>query len=508
MPGEVAFVMSGDERKAVEAYLKVARAEDEVTNAGKRAAKQSKQTSNALGQTSERAGDISKKAREMRREMAGALGVPLTMAAGVQSALSGVKAILIGINEEASKAAQSLQDQRAGFKRLAQVAESPEDFKRLMAQGRQFAESAGISPLQGALTAFDIRSKGLSKDLPLFMEMSKLVEDPGVGPEAVQKVKANFPKQAGTSRQIVNQMLKAAESSVASFDEFAPLLAAASTQMKKAGASPEEVMAAVSAATANAPNKEAAALRMGSLGQGITRLGIEGETFRERANIALLARARGLEMQERLGGKEGVDALRKDKKAMAALPQADKLALDVLKMEAGSREFSEGLAFYSSQREQIDELVGVLRRVKMETGGARDILAGKQGIFELPEYAAVERNARATTGEELAAIDRFGRERTNTGAKIKELRRKSLQEGESPADLYFRTKGAETAEFLGAGEQGVETGGKAGVGLWHMNAIYYLQQSIERLISVFSDSEKKREKSVFGNGQKVQDNGK
>jgi len=207
----------------------------------------------------------------------------LTAAAGYVSFASAIglaKKAMRELTEEGRRASQSLEQAVPGRKKLVQVSGGdPAEFNRLvgLSQGIQTTYGMGEDPATDLV--FAAKSATQLANLGMIAKTSKF-GDPAAMLTAVSKVQGAFGKgEGGTGRQILNKVIKAAERSEVSIQDFAPQLATFAATAARVGFSDESAMAALSQLTFATKSPEIAGTQLRAFLSTADREGFIGKDF-------------------------------------------------------------------------------------------------------------------------------------------------------------------------------------------------------------------------------------
>lgn len=178
-----------------------------------------------------------KKSTKIFDSMFGGLG----RIAGTAIGLGAVVQQMSKINQEAKAGAAALDQELDIRKKLAQIGVKPPFV-------HEIAASSGLTFEKAGNVVFTALSAGFSRAevRDLTPGLSKIVTDPSELFGTVQKLKTQFGAEAGTSREILNKVLKAAQSSPEGFQELAPEAVKAAAALQSIGGTQEELLAAAS----------------------------------------------------------------------------------------------------------------------------------------------------------------------------------------------------------------------------------------------------------------------
>jgi len=206
----------------------------------------------------------------------------------VGSAIAGIKGHLDEIHQRSQDLATKQQVAERPTAMLAQLAETPEDMKRMVAQRDELFASGAAPTLEAASQyVFSIYSAGAEKEFDLFKDLGKtaLVQDPDKIAKAGRTLQAAMGvEEAGTYRQLVSKAIAAAGPSPTEADEILEAAAQSGTGAKALGLTDEELLAATGIVSEAAGGAALGGTKMASLMRSLQKIragktgGEEGES--------------------------------------------------------------------------------------------------------------------------------------------------------------------------------------------------------------------------------------
>jgi hypothetical protein len=249
------------------------------------------------------------------------LGLIATAVMGVKSAWDYVADSTQKANEERRKYADKQTEASRGLGELAQLADTPEDLKRMVAAAKQTYREGGAATLGGAAQLqFSLESSGMAK----YRGDVSALQSTGVVSDAASLVDAASAlqtalgvKETGEFSQIVSKSLGAAKIALARTEEVTQAAALSGGQAKALGLSDEELLAAVATTSKVTGSAQAAGTQVQSLLKQIEKFGIEGgylesgKTLKEQVNAIQGLVDSGANVRDVLGDRqEGINAFR------------------------------------------------------------------------------------------------------------------------------------------------------------------------------------------------------
>jgi hypothetical protein len=252
-----------------------------------------------------------------------ALSQVMTFGAGVLSvgtAISGMTAALRGAREETDRLAQSQREATPDLAELAQMAETPADMQRMVAEAKKTFTEGGASSLgaAGALQ-FRLESAGVADLRKAFSDLqsSGLVRDTAVLADSAAALDAALGgAETGGFRALISKGFGASKGAPATVEQILQGAALGGAQAKAIGISDEQLLAAMST-VAKVSGPERAATQVQSFLKQVEKFGIgegylqKGQTLREYVQSIQQQVSGGEDIRDILGDRqEGITAFR------------------------------------------------------------------------------------------------------------------------------------------------------------------------------------------------------
>lgn len=231
----------------------------------------------------------------------------------IAAAAAGVKKVLDAVRQESETLGTKQFTEAPSLGMLAQVADTPEDLRRLEGEAKKtFAEGGARTIPEAAKLQFALESGGVGALRADFsrLQASGLVPDASMMAESAIKLRAGMgEKETGDFRNVVSKAFGGAKLGLGSAEELLQATASVSTQASRLGLTDEEVMAGISTMSAVVGPAEAAT-QMEALLKGIEVEGIGGQflqpgkTLRQQVQRIKELEAGGQDIREMLGGRQ------------------------------------------------------------------------------------------------------------------------------------------------------------------------------------------------------------
>lgn len=341
-----------------------------------------------------------------------------TRLGGIATAAMAAKAALSAQREEAEAMGQMQSEQAPTLGMLAQVADTPEDLKRLQDEAKKtFAEGGAKTLGEAAALQFSLESGGVGNLRGDFsrMQASGLVPNAALMAEAAIKLTAGMgAAETGDFRSVISKAFGAGKLGLGSAEELLSAAASTSSQASRLGLKDEEVLAAISTASAVEGPQEART-QIEALLKGIEVEGIGsgllqgGKSLQEQvAAIAALEKS-GVDIREILGGRQeavkgfGILSSAQGQQAMAAnleniersvqedwfgqkvaMAEATPMnAAAILARKKGAKKQlgAEETGIYENLADAVDDDIAAKTREKYGGGWLGDLAAGGHRAF-------------------------------------------------------------------------------------------------------------------------------
>lgn len=205
--------------------------------------------------------------------------------ASLQGAIRLTTGIISEMRREEEKAKAATAASRAPMSELAQLAESPEEFKQLTDMARRIYQAGGAMDMsQAAQLTFSLASVGAQKDESLFVSMARsgMVRDAaGVADSAMMLKSAMGEAETGSNTEMISKALGAAKYAPGKAEDIFAATASAGASAAALRLKDEETMAAT-AVVSLAVGTEEAGTAMDSLLRGLGQAQAERITMMRR----------------------------------------------------------------------------------------------------------------------------------------------------------------------------------------------------------------------------------
>ena len=264
------------------------------------------------------AGAASKQAGDQHREAFGASAITrmaglISVADGVRRAFGYVAETIRAANAEVDAMSQKQAEQAPSLGMLAQVADTQEEFQRLVGEAKKTHAEGGARTLpEAAALQFALESGDagyLRADFSRLQATGLVPNATMMAESAIKLIAGMGAKEAGDFRTVVSKAFGGAKLGLGSAEELLASTASVSAQASRLGLSDEEVMAAVSTVSAIEGPAEAAT-QIQALLKGIEVEGIgggflqPGRTLREQVAALRELEASGVDIRDMLGGRQ------------------------------------------------------------------------------------------------------------------------------------------------------------------------------------------------------------
>ena len=375
---EVKLILEGDGRN-LEAVLdrtfkkikELGHITDDLNEKTKKAAKSQDDLADALKRTG--GSDFGKLGGAgISGGMAGG-AIATAVGAAVASALRGT---LEQIRNDLAGGAASLAKFDPGYKRLVQVSGSQAEFEQLRNITQGVAIKYGMETGAAQDLVFNARSLGELPNIEALAAASQFT-DANAMALAAGKLKSAFgASEAGSTTQIINKLIAAAETSDIPIERLATAVLASGASGARMGATDEEVIAATSQLSKVFKSEEVGGTRLSAV-------------------LAAFA-------QKNVGGGKGL---------MAALSEYGGMSEAKKSGFTANKEFAEGIQAIMSNLPAIQETQGRLLSAQDFEGGLGPLLTQRLGLIQSdPQLRAQLVNRQAAAQLELTKSGTFGTE--------------------------------------------------------------------------------------------------
>lgn len=360
-----------------------------------------------------------KATEKAKKEMAGAKeeGGKLNKVFGDKSSAS-FKAGLVGIGiaaaavgesfkrmqEDAKSALDSMTGNQEGNKRLAQIADNPEDLQRMQMQADAISKRTGMSRADARNLVFSARSEGF--DGEGFGDVARA--SALVGNEGAAQVAGGFRtlfrgRQDLTSAQAISGVLTAARSSKLDFDELAQAASPAAESAGAAGTSAEELLGSLSVLSSRFKSGLTAGDRLKAFQSRIGQTSLAGQGI-----LGSFESLQGMDEEERnkmLGGSAEVkavyDALVQDAELIRSATRT--IATDFAATSRGGGTLAGQVAIQNSDIEFQSGLA--MRSAEIE----KDVQFRREAL-EMQTVQTEKTRARTRVGDRVGTTSMMSRE--------------------------------------------------------------------------------------------------
>lgn len=369
-----------------------------------------------------------------------ALGDLRAMATGAIG-VSAAVALVTAAYRTADQARQTLADKqmsdRAAFGKLAQLAETPEQMKRLIdASDRAYGLGVGTTAGEAAKFVFDLESAGTLDQLDLFAEMEskKLVDNAGKMALSAKTLQVSMGEsETGDLRGLISKSFAASKSSPGTAEE---ILEAASRSGVAAGEmrmSDEAVLAATAIVSQAKGNTDEAGTYLAQMMRTLQEKGgFKGKSMEDAIREVAAMEQGGTSAEQFFGADTGKKRLMQigltEEQAKAWFQRAgdrkeaerqgltmeqyqtQMAATEGAAMGVSPAEFNEwfgraqGQEAFTLLKNNMDEWLATIEEIRKSQ--AEDYVGTKLGLADVdPRLSAARQRAEQTAGAELAGSD-------------------------------------------------------------------------------------------------------
>lgn len=273
-----------------------------------------------VGKSAKKAGGDSEKAAKQQKGFAGpeAISALTGVASGyaaVSKAIGFVNQVLVESIRLKKEDAQLGRNNQRGLSSLAQLANTPQQFKRLTDAARQtFREGAGADLNEAAALVFQLESAGALGSRKLFSQLGArgIVEDPAKLAKASATLRAALgEKETGGLRAIVSKGFAASGFTPATVEQLLESAGRGGGSALALGISDEEVLAATAALAPKTGSAEQAGTQLAALLRSLDKAGgFQGKTLQQSLAKVKSLGLEGEDLFKFFGRAEAVEAYR------------------------------------------------------------------------------------------------------------------------------------------------------------------------------------------------------
>jgi hypothetical protein len=393
--GTVVFRLEGDDAGAVQAFLR-------LTDAQKKAELQAMRTGAAGARATQK----------MKRGARSAESGMSSLTSSLKGFVSGAAAIamatraLTAFNEEKRKAAEGIETGEFARAQLAQLADTPEQMRKLVAESNKSRAQEGMTQIAADQLQFQLTSLGLAQHRGMFASMYGMADVAQLA-EGVGTLQQAFGKQeTGDARRVVNKLLTASQTSKTTIEQFSPAATLAAKQMGMIGGTDEELYATLSVLAKSLKSADMAGTQIGGLADVLTKKGFTGK--------GLLGGVTEMEKYIKAQGIEGEEFIKFFGRKEARLAY-----LSVLK-----------------DRDQIKETQKAIEAADVEAAG-QDAITRKLAARAGDETIMASRRKRIAAQQKELALEPGGVQELTEEAQITAWGAKQRREGVNWLDYYL-----------------------------------------------------------------------
>jgi hypothetical protein len=352
--------------------------------------------------------------KETGKQVADAMGIPLSPADALRTAIGTVTEALDFMNQQAERGAQSLQKLEGPSKSLVQITSNLMEMQKARGQAMALASKYGLTNEQAIGLMVSARNRGMEGESDLFGQVSSFTARPEGMVDAVADLQDAFGKQkSGGARTLMNQLLAGAEKSKLNLENFAEPTVSNAGFVSSIGGSPEELMGSMSVLSGVLGTGERAAMRIGRGAATFKKMGLDKE-----------------------GGLIGAF------KKFQQLPEDERKKAAGESMEMA--QFVEAFGSNLGDIEQRTKEIGAAGRAPRSA----DYVARSVDIAERDPYLSSVKRERATAAAREAAEMPYGESRLRAEARINEAMTNSIQSGDRGLTQSLKLKGLRSAQYV------------------------------------------------------------
>lgn len=385
--GQIVLRIDADEANAVTAFRKLTAAQQQSELAALKAGAAGDKAGKQAGQGADFASGMFQKAGRDLLAWAAGFG---TLSAAVGLA----KKAIAQLNAERERGATAGKEAEPGFSKLAQLAGGDQQrLAAMIASTKQTMAETGMPAEKAAQLQYALESEGMQGGRKMFAETTKIGVDPTQMVEAVDQMATIFGDQAGSQRQILNQLVATGKTSGTGVSELAPYAVSAAQASKELGGTMDELLATLGVMSHVSRSTKLAASDIESLSKAL---------------IAAQPKLPGAG-QGAMFGMPGAEA--KPSGMISTIQAIQKMGLSPAELEKllGGQGAAMAFRAVSEQLPTIQAARGGLAAAKAGTGGAEDLLTGMVKTVEgTPLLAGVQRARQAKAAADIAEMEKFG----------------------------------------------------------------------------------------------------
>ncbi len=234
---------------------------------------------------------------------------------GIGAAVTTVISLFQEMHAEAQRVAEAYKESVVGVGSLAQLAETPQEMKRLVAAANKtFAEGGGNTLDDAAKLVFALESAGALDERELFSQLKakNLVEEPDVLARAAATLNTSIgEEETGGFRPLVSKAFGASKFAPATAEALLEAAARSGGSAKALGISDEELLAATAVESKATGSAEIGGTAVASLLRSLDKKGtFVGKGLMESLEEIEGMNLQGEELQKYFGRQEAVRAYR------------------------------------------------------------------------------------------------------------------------------------------------------------------------------------------------------
>jgi len=440
MAGEaVQFDITSDAAKAVRDMARMVAATEKMASAFQRVTRESKL---AAGQR--------QKSIEATDRLTSALSRYISVGAGI----SLVTAAFRKLNEEAKRGSDIMKTDADWVKKILEISSHlPQaQIQERLAKVTEISRQTGMTRAEAGEMVFTALSEGQYQDINFFAGLSKFSTDALSLLKSATTLQATFGKEgAGTSREVVNQVIQAALTSRLTAGQLGPHVATVSAQASQAGIDLPSTLAALAVATKGTGSSEEAATALRA--------------------VATVAMQHGL---------ASADKPTTYPKLIATIEQNYKAAEDLRKFVSLNIRAGTGINLVQRNRKEMMALETDVRRARRESGTDKDVtLQILRAVEETPQ-AAIPLAAKI---QEARRIDeeakKFGTNRILSEAVTSETAARLLKDDAKVGERLSMDLAQKFMTFLRMPAEVIQMIGDSNLHSWERGDIRRRQQGNE-----------------------------
>ena len=409
----VTFKLEADEADAVRGFLKLVEAQkksEDQFQKGYRAGKQH---------------------HDMLKGLGGEIDSLIGKYIGIGAAIETARKALEYFHKEREAGSNRLKESEFTGSRLAQLANTPEQLKGMLAQAQKSSTQGGMALPQAQNLQFELESANIPEAREMIAGLYGIIEQPAEIARAIVTARNAFGKKARSVRQTLNEAKLASGPETIDLDQVLLNVTNLAPGTAQLGGTQEEAFSALAMLSGARKDPEQAATEIRAFMTQAMRKGLGGKGLFG-ALEAAQKRTKGMSDKQLIKFYEDQEALRG---AATLAPRLDELRQRARDMEAQGQE---------GDNDQVAQMLG-LRQALPELNAPRTSRAIEQSL------------AAARSGQ-------FGTEGINADTAIQAIELESLNRSESPLRRMLRTTAASGAKALGASPETIIQVGAAMTG--------------------------------------------